>query len=185
MRKTKMVLLTLLCALPLDAQEKFPFEWVRFELFNTCRPMWVDIDITGLSSNVAAIGLTEEDLHAAAESRLRSARLYSEKDSMMPVIRGEENLRRQITSVLDWRNRGGLSVEVVVEDRQFSMSVEFKKRLTDEFKNDTIATTWDRRIRRWHVMSGKKNYILQEFSQILDKFLTQYLRVNEAACESR
>ena len=184
MRNMKIVLLNLLCALPLAAQEKFPFEWVRFELFNACRPLWVDIDITDLSSDAAAIGLTKEDLQAAAESRLRSARLYLGRGSMMAVIRGEADLRRKITTALDWQNRGGLSVEVVVEERQFSMSVEFKKRLTDEFQNDNVATTWDRRIRRWHVMSGK-NYIVQEFSQILDEFLTGYLRVNEAACESR
>lgn len=45
----------------------------RFELFNACRPMRLVVE--GLPDRAAAIGLTEQSLQAAAESRLRGARL--------------------------------------------------------------------------------------------------------------
>lgn len=48
----------------------------RLELFNACRPM--ELAIEQLHSASADIGLTREALQAAAESRLRAARLYTE-----------------------------------------------------------------------------------------------------------
>ena len=48
----------------------------RFELYNACRP--VKLVVERLSDRAAAIGLTKQSLQAAAESRLRAARLYTE-----------------------------------------------------------------------------------------------------------
>ena len=47
----------------------------RFELFNACEPF--DLVIEGLDSDARKTGLTKESITMAAESRLRSARLYS------------------------------------------------------------------------------------------------------------
>ena len=46
----------------------------RFELFADCRPMYLVVE--SLSPHASKIGLTKEAIRAAAESRLRSARLY-------------------------------------------------------------------------------------------------------------
>ena len=49
--------------------------WERFNLFNACRPM--RLVIQDLDDDATEIGLTREMLKAAAESRLRAARLYT------------------------------------------------------------------------------------------------------------
>ena len=48
----------------------------RFELFNACRPMMLVVE--ELPSDAQTVGLTEERIQLAAESRLRAARLYTE-----------------------------------------------------------------------------------------------------------
>ena len=51
-------------------------DWDRFELFNACRPMMLVVE--ELPSDAQAVGLTEERIQLATESRLRAARLYTE-----------------------------------------------------------------------------------------------------------
>ena len=47
----------------------------RFQLLNNCAPMRLIVET--LDEDAAAIGLTTESLQLAAESRLRSARLFT------------------------------------------------------------------------------------------------------------
>ena len=47
----------------------------RFKLFADCGPMQLTVE--KLSEDAKKIGLTEESIQAAAESRLRTARLYN------------------------------------------------------------------------------------------------------------
>ena len=50
-------------------------DWDRFELFNACRPMMLVVE--GLTPDAQAVRLTKERIQLAAESRLRTARLYT------------------------------------------------------------------------------------------------------------
>ena len=95
----------------------------RFQLFNACRPM--RLTIAPLNDYVAAIGLTKEALQAAAESRLRAARLYTEDRAKADY---------------SW-----LYVTVHVVGRAFSTTFLYHKTVTDEFGETLAAPTWGSR----------------------------------------
>ncbi len=130
----------------------------RFELFNACKPMQLLIE--DLHSDAADIGLTKEALQAAAESRLRAARLYTEDYERADFAR--------------------LYVNVNVVGPAYSISVEYQKTVRDVFRGVGTATTWDSGSAGTH--EGDADYIVSPLSQHLDRFLAAYLRVNEEAC---
>ena len=131
----------------------------RFELCNACRPM--ELVVENLNKDAKAIGLTRDRLQVTAESRLRAARLYT--DSM-----SESNL-------------ANLYVRVTVAGPAFGVDVQYKKRLFDPVNGSGgIATTWQSSSTGTH---GKNSgFIIQSVSEKLDKFLVEYLRVNEKDC---
>lgn len=142
----------------ITAEEKERFE--RFDLFNSCKPVYLWIG--ELPDSATAIGLTEEALQAAAESRLRIAQLYTEDASKSDYAL--------------------LSVAVAMGSLIFDTTVSYKKALTDAFGVTGLATTWNSRTMiTFH--EGKPSLIVSDLSQHLDKFLAAYLRVNEEACE--
>ena len=131
----------------------------RFDLFADCRPMHLAVE--SLSPAASKIGLTKEAIRAAAESRLRSARLYH-----------------------SIRSAPYLYINVNVVGRGFSISLEFKKDVYDLLSgNRGLATTWDRGGTGTH--GGYANFLLSSISRHMDKFLVEFLRVNEKACEKR
>ena len=128
----------------------------RFQLFNNCEPM--SLLVESLSDSAADIGLTEERLQVAAESRLRGARLYT-SDRSQPY----------------------LYVNVSVGSTAFHTSLEYTKKMRDRATGYTGSTSaWDRAITGTHGQGA--NYIVSGLSELLDIFLTEYLRVNESAC---
>ena len=130
----------------------------RFELFADCRPMRLLVE--ELPAGASKIGLTEEAIRAAAESRLRAARLY------------------------DSRAVYYLYVNVNVFRMAFSINLEFKKYVHDPLSGNTgPATTWNTGGAGTH--GGNANYIVSLVSQYMDEFLVEFLRVNEKACEKR
>ena len=130
----------------------------RFTLFNNCRPMLLVVE--GLKDNAAEIGLTKERLQVTAESRLRSARLYTEDALAARFSR--------------------LYINVNILTSAFNVSVAYSKIVTDEFGLQGVATTWDGGGVGTH--GRESNYIVSNLSESLDTFLAAYLRVNEAAC---
>ena len=128
----------------------------RFELFTYCSPMYLLVE--GLGENAKRIGLTHKSLFAAAESRLRAARLFEPADKPGPY----------------------LYVNVNVSGSAFSVSVEFNKVFRDRGNSGVLgyATTWN----AGAVGIGDENYIVSTLQQHLDKFIAAYLRVNEEAC---
>ena len=136
----------------------------RFALFNNCEP--VRLFIPDLSDDAADIGLTRERLVLAAESRLRGARLYTED-----------------------RDQPYLSVIVNVFRTAVSIALEYRKRVLDPASGEVSpAITWE--VRTTGVVGrGSVDMIVSGVSghldMYLDMFLTEYLRVNEAACGSR
>ena len=133
----------------------------RFRLFNTCRPM--ELTIEELVEDEVSIGLTEKALQAAAESRLRAARLYT-----------KDNIKAHSAS---------LYVNVKVVGQAFVVSVWYFKGVADEFGVFSTAVTWYTGSTGTHGRNA--GFILSSLSRHLDKFLADYLRVNEAACEAR
>ena len=134
----------------------------RFALFNACRPMRLVVE--GLYPDVQASGLTEERIQLAAESRLRAARLYTES--------------------MEKANLTHLYININVVGRAHSVSVAYRRWVTDPVNNsEGPATTWDTGSTGTH--SGDASFIIQDLSRHLDKFLANYLRVNDSACNMR
>ena len=131
----------------------------RFQLFNNCKPM--NLAVEDLTDAAAEIDLTRERLVLAAESRLRGARLYTE-DSGQPH----------------------LYLNVHVYGPAFSISLMYRKHVRDLASSEVnVATTW--RVGATGTHGGGAEFIVSRVSGYLDRFLTEYLRVNEAACSSR
>ena len=94
-------------------------ELLRFELFNDCNPMKLAVEV--LNDDAGKIGLTKARLQAAAESRLRSARLF-DSDVTAP-----------------W-----LYVNVNVSGTAFSIRLEYKKLVLDPASGEPgFAATWN------------------------------------------
>ena len=130
-----------------------------FRLFNNCEPMSLDVEVNGDDEDVKKVGLTKERVQFAVESRLRGARWFRSY-LLLP----------------------GLAVNVSVLDDAFTIYMSYTKILFDSVSGkNNFAPTWDRSILGTHGQRGTE-YIVSRLSELLDEFLTEYLRVNEAAC---
>ena len=128
----------------------------RFALFNNCESMFLLVET--LPDGAADIRLTKERLQVAAESRLRGARLYTSD-----------------------RSRPYLYVNVNVAGKAFSTSLRYTKKMLDLATDNTgEASAWYRGITGTHGKNAE--YVVSSLSILLDRFLTEYLRVNESAC---
>ena len=133
-----------------------------FDLWNECAPIWLVVE--GLSDGAADIDLTEERIQTLAESRLRAARLYGEA-----ALRVYLYVRVGVL-VSENRRSGAFNVEVV-----------FKKYLRDGVSEQNgYAATWE--AGHYGTHGGDAGYIMQIVSEHLDRFILEYLRVNETAC---
>ena len=130
----------------------------RFRLFNACRPMRLAVE--QLNDDAANIGLTRETLQAAAESRLRAARLYTEDPTRADFAY--------------------LYVNVNVTGRAFNISLGYSKWVTDEFGQTSTAQTWH--TGGTGTLGGDTGHVVSSLSRELDTFLAAYLRINEEAC---
>ena len=128
----------------------------QFKLFNHCAPMMLLIQT---EDDEAAP--TEISIRNAVESRLRSARLYDENN-------------------MD----SHLYVTVHVSDHAFLVQINYRKSVIDVATTlHNFASTWDDGAIGTH--GGDPGFVLAGLSGLIDKFLVEYLRVNEAACEVR
>ena len=75
---TAVAILALSFMAPATAEETFEERYARFQLFANCTPMDLYVWV---SSEAEEIGLKATSVRAAAESRLRSARLYDSEMS--------------------------------------------------------------------------------------------------------
>ena len=133
-------------------------QYARFQLFADCGPM--RLVITQLSEDAKKIGLTTEAIQAAAESRLRAARLCSAETNPLLVI----------------------AVNVV--GQAFNVGPRYNKEVLDPLSGFRFLTPfWNANFTGQH--GGNSGYILSGVSGQLDKFLVKYLRVNEEACGKR
>lgn len=130
-------------------------------LYDECRPMALLISAPVRASEPE---ITESRLQAAAESRLRAARLYG----------GRAEARLEPT----------LHLSVQVSGLAFVVEMRYLKPVTDQYGFSQLATTWHSGNFGSHGRSGSA-YIMATVYQNLDEFLAAYLRVNEQACGRR
>ena len=133
----------------------------RFRLFADCAP--VGIYVVGFpDEHAAAIGLTKESVELAAQSRLRAARLYSTFD----------------------KSRVDLWIAVHLTEYAAVVSVEFKKRVIDtESWTEGYVRTWSAEVFGTH--GDNSSGVQGKLSELMDRFIDAYLRVNEAACKAK
>ena len=152
-------------ATPASAQDVSDLD--RFSLYDDCEPMRLVIE--DLSDDAAAIDLTEARIRTLVESRLRAARLFTTN----PLVANFESPVRP-------RVRAYLYVSVLVVQTTFASSVRYEKSVEDVASGVTRETpTWA------HLLAGNSDeggYVVQAISEQIDKFILEYLRVNEAAC---
>ena len=128
-----------------------------FQLWNACRPLYLLV-VEGPTEDAEEIGLTKERIQTAAESRLRAARLYDAEAA-----------------------DHFLYVNVNVVGRAYSIGVGYRKWLHDEALDiGGMAETWNTGSAGTH--GGGARFILQDVSEHMDRFVVEYLRVNEPAC---
>ena len=127
----------------------------RFALFAACAPMRLVVE--RLDADATEFGLTEDAIRNAAESRLRSARLY------------------------DAQGQQVLYIAVRVHGYLARITLHYNKLLHDALTGGReYAPTWiDGSI---GVYLGDTGSVVSELGLLLDRFLVEYLRVNEAAC---
>ena len=139
----------------------------RFRLSNECAP--IDLLVEGLDDAAAYIGLTKERIQTLAESRLRAARLYDAEAEPCLYVR---------VGVMNSENvRGGA----------FIIEISFRKYLYDAISEHSASVeTWATGGFGTHNGDGDDaDFILQSLSEYFDRFVLEYLRVNEAACTAR
>ena len=134
-----------------------PNEYGRFQLYNACRPM-----------ELRVLGNNEERLWVTAESRLRAARLYTTSRS-----RSTSGATLVVTHWSKLCNTLSSSSESVLK-------VSYRKLLTDPASGVTeLCETW--KTTRFSSYDYPEN-TAQSLSEAMDKFLLEYLRVNEKDC---
>lgn len=131
----------------------------RFQLFAECQPIGVTVSVfmNDDTGEMVRQHKQEEVIHVTLESRLRAARLY----------------RTQAQNTL--------SVGVFAPiSAAFVAIVQYSKILYDPITQQlNKSTTWV------HVGYGPSSDMHTFFSQTIDSFLVDYLRVNEPACRER
>ena len=160
-RASPMVVLAALLALAHPAAAQVTSKlYERFRLYSECNPMGLVVE--RLHSDAAEIGLTKGALQAAAESRLRAARLYSPHSDRSEY----------------------LYINVNVTGRAFSIALEYNKTLYDVHSRlFRSASSWTHGITGTHGRDA--GYIVSNLAGLLDQFMVEFLRVNESACAER
>ena len=129
-----------------------------FQLLNSCEPMYLLVTVLD-DEDMKNVGLTKERVQFAVESRLRGARLLRSGTVSAPLLR----------------------VSVAVTRTVYDVNMGYYKRLWDPLTDRYgLAETWTTGSSGTH--GSKADYIVSKLSGLLDEFLTEYLRVNEAAC---
>ena len=152
------LVLGLLLAVPLPARAQDE-SLGRFELFTQCDAMRLWVGLTDENGDLD--NLTIGRIEQAVRSRLRAARLFRETSSYV------------------------LSAQVLVVGRAFSIDLSFFKPLHDSVSDVWgFAITWHQNFAGTYGSGGADGagFVISSISQVMDGFLDEYLRVNEAAC---
>lgn len=132
----------------------------RVELWNACEP--IDLLVEYLGDDAVKMDLTREAIATAARSRLRAARLYRGSSRPYPYLYVK------------------IDTQSGPEGTAVNLSLQFTKQVFDRISgHHGAATTWQTGAVGW----GGAAFILSVVSQLTDKFIDEYLRVNASACQ--
>ena len=138
----------------------------RFYLFASCRPMSV-IAYAGQSGPVG-FKLSKDVIEVAAQLRLEAERLHPAPHPQGPVKA--------------WPP--ALVIDLQVVGRSFHINLAYSKPVSDHLSGlDFMAATWLTGFIGQH--AGSPDFVMRALDQMLDKFVAEYLRVNQAACEGK
>ena len=152
----------ILCLAAVSALAGEVSEHDRFQLWNGCKQL--EMLVSQINENATAIGLTQEQVEVAARSRLRAARIYA------------SDLKLGQSSIY-------VNVDIG-KSGTFLVSVELLKWFEDEINGIHgfwSATTWDTYGFGTHGYNSTT--IVSLVSQLTDKLIDEYLRVNADACK--
>ena len=144
------------------AQEWTQEETERFQFFADCQPMRVAVTVINANTD-ENLEEQEATLHAALESRLRSARLYHEQ--------GRNHLK---VFVLRYYDNG------VDGTGASTMIMAYSKVL-----HDPATSLLRYGITFQSVLYHRNSESYTHIAQATDQFIADYLRVNEPACVAR
>ena len=132
-------------------------EYDRFRLWNNCQPLTFVVQ-----TDQDPKGGVFESITTAVRSRLRAARLYRADAQYSPAY---------LNAIL-----------TIGEGNLFRVGIELHKFLKDEA--NAISGDWD--AISWASSSfgvyDSPGYVVAAMSEIMDKFIDEYLRVNTDAC---
>ena len=142
-----------------EAQDDNTLE--RFRFFTECAP--VSLGVLVLDDDDEPIGLTEDRVRTMAESRLRAARLYWPE-----VVDSAATLQLRVTVFRD----------------AYAYNAAIVKRRSDPFTGGTLPTNGISfpDIGTHSGGATAANFIMQSLTEQVDELISDYLRVNEAAC---
>lgn len=158
--RTMIIGALMLASASVQAQDGTAQQYDRFRLYTSCAPL--ELVVESLHPSAADIRLTEGDIITTVRSRLRGARIYTAKNTRLGDLY--------------------LYVNIAVVGLAFSISVQLKQTVLNPVL-DTYgtATTWSTGSIGTHGTDA--GYILQSLGQHADRFVDEYLAVNESACE--
>ena len=147
---------------PVVAQDPdFDTQLDRFELYMACARLDLLISVSEESDDDLA-ELTEEPVRRAVTSRLRSARLLTSDSPSTPYLR----------------------VAVSGIGNAFSIRIRLNKPVFDPASGMSFSTpTWLTGTTGTH--GRNRQFIRGAVAELMDEFIDEYLRVNEAACPRR
>jgi len=132
-----------------------PINIDAFQLWGDCEAM--DLLVYLNDDAKAEVGLTIEDVEANVLSRLRPARLYDPSQGAF------------------------LHVSIETVGNSYTISVDYNKMVVDSSALQmSFAPTWQSGNFGGHGYDA--GFILSTLSRMIDKFINEYLRVNEAGC---
>ena len=137
----------------------------RFEFFNNCEQIGLIVEKQEESPEV---DLTEKAITNSVESRLRSARIFTDEAS-----------------------DSFLAVNVQIVGEAYNVSVGLAKSLEDHrFSKHLSPLPLVGPAYTWHMAStgthaGQGGFILSQLSQIVEEFLVEYFKVNQKYCSKK
>ena len=147
----------------------------KFKLYNGCLPM--ELIVEDLSEDGKEIEMSKEAIQNALESRLRAAYLYSTPKNFLETFK-----RGQLLFPGESFSTRLYARVSVVGKKAFSIDLQYQKRLADGMSGvKSYATTWQTGATG---ISSDAGYIMNALAKYMDEFLVEFLRVNEADCQS-
>ena len=158
MKRIFLILFVSFCAMVSEAQaENIKDVIKKFELFTGCAPIGLVVEKLS-EENSKRIKLTRERIINSVESRLRASHIFNDESFYY------------------------LYVNVNLQGKAFNLSLEFKKLVRDIHFPELygLAPSWSTGGTGTH--GGDANFVVSGVSEYVDKFLVEYFRVNEKAC---